>query len=164
MQEPPKPWRLRSQLWDARFLRIAQEVASWSKDPSTKVGCVLVDRERRVIGSGYNGFARGVDDSEERYERREVKYEMVVHAEVNAVLNAVAKTKGSTCYSLQQPCARCTGVLIQAGISRIICPRPQGGYADRFATSLSLANQMLIEAGIDCYYHYSIPEIKDQVE
>lgn len=163
MAEHPKPWRSSSQLWDHRFLIMAREVAAWSKDPSTKVGTVLVDPKRRIIGTGYNGFARGVCDSQERYDVREVKYEMTVHAEVNAVLNAVADTEGATCYSLQQPCARCTGVLIQAGITRIVCPKPEGGYAERFAQSLELANQMLIETHMNCNYHYMVPAVKYQV-
>jgi dCMP deaminase len=83
--------------WDERFVRIAQEVASWSKDPGTKVGAVLVN-DKRILATGYNGFPSGISDSLERYMEREVKLAYTVHAEVNALLNAArngAETEGS---------------------------------------------------------------------
>lgn len=134
--------------WTKRFLRIADEVAIWSKDPSTKVGCVLVDAQRRVIGTGYNGFPRGVEDNEERLNDRSVKYMMVKHAEENAVLQSVAKTEGATAYVTHQPCAGCSGTLIQAGIKRIVTRRPEAGLAERFADSFKVAETMLSEAGV----------------
>ena len=73
--------------WDVRFLKLAHEVASWSKDPSTKVGCVLV-KGKKVVSVGYNGLPMGIEDSIERLTDRELKYEMTVHAEVNAVTTA----------------------------------------------------------------------------
>ena len=71
--------------WDMRFLEMAQLVASWSKDPSTKVGATIVDDDRRVISVGYNGFPKGVADNK-RLEDRDEKYKMIVHAERNALL------------------------------------------------------------------------------
>ena len=76
--------------WDLRFLKLAHHVGQWSKDPSTKVGAVIVDAQRRVLGIGYNGFPRGVDDSPGRYHDRPTKLDMVVHAETNAIMNAVS--------------------------------------------------------------------------
>jgi dCMP deaminase len=73
--------------WDVRFLRLAHEVAKWSKDPSTKVGCILV-KDKKVISMGYNGFPAGISDDLSRLEDRSIKYEITVHAEVNAVTNA----------------------------------------------------------------------------
>jgi dCMP deaminase len=133
----------------ARFLALARHVAEWSKDPSTKVGCVLVDADRRVIGMGYNGFPRGVDDCPARYADRPTKYAMVVHAEANAVLNAVAKTAGSTAYVTHHPCAGCAGMLIQAGVVAVFCPVPEAGIAERFADSFAAARTMFREAGVD---------------
>ncbi len=70
-----------SSKWDGRFMDMAALLATWSKDPSTKVGAIITDTERRVIGSGYNGFPRGVIDDPLRYEEKAVKYRLVVHAE-----------------------------------------------------------------------------------
>lgn len=138
--------------WDARFLRLAFEVAGWSKDPSTKVGAVLVDADRRVIGLGFNGFPRGVDDSSYRLNDRPRKYLRTVHAEANAVLNAVASTKGATAYVTHHPCAQCAGVLIQAGAVRIVCPYPEGGFAERFEESILTSREMLHEANVTLDY------------
>ncbi|NCA14162.1 MAG: hypothetical protein EBS89_08535, partial [Proteobacteria bacterium] len=74
--------------WDRWFLGLAHYVSTASKDPSTKVGAVIVDAERRVVSVGYNGLPRGVEDSEERLHNREVKYKMIIHAERNAILFA----------------------------------------------------------------------------
>lgn len=134
--------------WDERFLLLAEHVAAWSKDPSTKVGCVLVDDRRRVIGMGYNGFPRGVADDASRYEDRATKYLMVQHAEANAVLNATHEVRGSTAYVTHHPCATCAGLLIQAGVARIVSFSPSGGIAERFADSFRAAATMLDEAGV----------------
>lgn len=134
--------------WDSRFMDLAAHVAAWSKDPSTQVGCVLVDDRRRVIGMGYNGFPRGVDDSQERYGDRPTKYLMVQHAEANAILNATVSVRGSTAYVTHHPCASCSGLLIQAGISRIVSFSPSGGLAERFADSFNAATTMLRESGV----------------
>lgn len=134
--------------WDERFLELAGHVAAWSKDPSTQVGCVLVDDRRRVIGMGYNGFPRGVCDHAERYDDRPTKYLMVQHAEANAVLNSTHDVRGSTAYVTHHPCATCAGLLIQAGVSRIVAHRPEGGIAERFADSFGAAATMFDEAGV----------------
>ena len=78
--------------WDKRFLDLAEHVAGWSKDPSTQVGCVIVNDKRVVVGLGYNGFPRGVEDTPERLNDRPTKYLMVQHAEVNAILNGSGAT------------------------------------------------------------------------
>ena len=93
---------LKQNCWDIRFMRMAHEVASWSKDPSTKVGCVLV-KDRKIISMGYNGFPRLIEDDLNRLIDREVKYEMTVHAEQNAVITAALhgiSTAGSITTSL----------------------------------------------------------------
>jgi dCMP deaminase len=134
--------------WDKRFADVASMVASWSKDPSTKVGCVIVDRQRRIIATGYNGFPRGVSDSTQRLEDRATKYLMVQHAEANALLNSTADTNGATAYVTHYPCANCTGALIQAGIARIVTVEPEAALAERFADSFVAAKTMLNEAGV----------------
>src|SRR5438046_3121257 len=108
--------------WDRRFLELAKHVSQWSKDPSSKVGAVIVDPDTlQVLGMGYNGFARGVADTPERLNDRPTKYKFVVHAEQNAIINAGIGARGSFIYvwpSFGHPniCAECAKLAIQAGI------------------------------------------------
>lgn len=134
--------------WNKRFMELADLVATWSKDPSTKVGCVLVNEDRHVISTGFNGFPRGVQDHTYRYTNRDVKYLMVQHAEMNAVTQAVAPTKGSTAYVTHHPCATCMGLLINAGVKVIYTRKPAEGLAERFKTSFQVAQVMADEARV----------------
>ena len=134
--------------WDSRFLDLAAHVAGWSKDPSTQVGCVLVNADRAVVGLGFNGLPRGVDDSPERLNDRPTKYLMVQHAEANAVLNATASVKGCTAYVTAPCCAGCTGLLIQAGVSRVVTLPAMEGLRERFADSFAASEAMFREAGV----------------
>lgn len=135
--------------WDVRFLRLAHEVAKWSKDPSTKVGCILV-KDKKVISMGYNGFPAGISDDLSRLEDRSIKYEMTVHAEVNAVTNAALyglSTAGSTAYVTFSPCSRCAAVLINAGISTVVISA-HTIIPDRWLDNFRLAAGLLNEAGV----------------
>ncbi len=138
--------------WHKRFMDLAEHVAKWSKDPSTKVGCVIVDDKQRVVGMGYNGFPRGVDDTHERLHNRAKKYLLVQHAEANAILQSVAPTEGCTAYVTHKPCANCTGILIQAGIKAVFTTRPGQGLQERFADSFAAADVMCREAGVRISY------------
>ena len=140
--------------WDRRFLQIAKQVSTWSKDQSTQVGVVLVNDLKQIVGTGYNGFPRGVADTDERYANRDLKYPMVVHAEVNAILTAGERGRGCTLYiypSFMLPplCATCAGIAIQAGIVGVVCyvPDATNPRAARWATSIGIAKTMWDEAG-----------------
>ena len=140
---------LKQNCWDVRFMRMAHEVASWSKDPSTKVGCVLV-KDRKIISMGYNGFPRLIEDDLNRLIDREVKYEMTVHAEQNAVITAALhgiSTAGSTAYVTFSPCSRCAAVLINAGISTVVVSAADV-IPDRWLENFRLAAELLNETGI----------------
>lgn len=135
--------------WDERFVRIAQEVASWSKDPGTKVGAVLVS-DKRILATGYNGFPSGIGDTFDRYSDREVKLAYTVHAEVNALLNAAkngARTEGSTLYTTFHPCVNCAASVIQGGIDTVVCP-PVEAAPERWHTNFERARDLLTEAGL----------------
>lgn len=134
--------------WDNRFLDLAAHVAGWSKDPSTQVGCILVNPDRVIVGVGFNGFPRGVDDSPERLADRPTKYLMVQHAEANAILNATASVKGCTAYVTAPCCASCSGLLIQAGVSRVVTMPAVEGLRERFADSFAASEAMFSEAGV----------------
>ncbi|HUH39361.1 MAG TPA: dCMP deaminase family protein [Castellaniella sp.] len=135
--------------WDKRFLDLARHVATWSRDPSTQVGCVIVNPRRQIVSTGFNGFPVGVDDDPARYADRPTKYLMILHAEQNAVLQAGGDVRGGTAYVTHPPCSQCAAVLIQAGIVRIVTVRPDAGMADRFRDSFEAAEVMLREAGVE---------------
>lgn len=152
--------------WDKRFLELARHIASWSKDPSTQVGAVLVKKDwgNKVVGLGYNGFARGVEDTEERLHNRELKYKYVVHAEVNAITMAENRAHGATMYvwpAFDIPCIcnDCCKIAIQAGVAEIVGYSPEGSLVDkrfpiaderksRWAESIAISKQMCDEAGV----------------
>lgn len=136
--------------WDARFMRIALEVASFSKDPSTQVGCVLV-RDKKIVSTGYNGLPKNLSDNLERLVNREEKYEITVHAEVNAVTTAAlhgVSTEGCTAYVTFNPCSRCAAVLINAGITKV-CSYAGADIPERWLVNFILASKILAEAGVE---------------
>lgn len=136
--------------WDQRFLELAKHVSNWSKDPSTKVGCVIVDERKTVLSLGYNGFPRGVEDTPTRLKTRETKLNMVQHAEANAILNYNGNLHGTTAYVTHKPCSSCCGALIQAGITEIVS-RPISEYlglAERLQASYQATDAMLNDTGI----------------
>jgi len=136
--------------WDVRFLDIAKVASEWSKDPRAKVGAVVVDTQGQVAGVGYNGFPKLVEDSAERLENSEVKLELVVHAEMNAILGAGQRARGGTIYVHGKPiCARCAGSIIQSGITRIVSTAPKEGTESKWDASGRLAFQMFEEAKIE---------------
>ncbi len=110
--------------WDARWIELVRLVASWSKDRSTKTGCVIVDSRNVLVSIGWNGFPRGVlDELEERHERP-AKYDLTEHAERNAIYNAAAKGNalaGCRLYVNWFPCAECARAIIQSGITHLVC-------------------------------------------
>lgn len=134
--------------WDLRFLAMADLCASWSKDPSTKVGCVIA-QDRRVVGQGFNGFPQGVDDARERYEDRDIKLALIVHAEANAIIFAGAAAQDATAYCSLMPCSHCAGLMIQAGIKKVFCPHPSEEHMGRWADSFNQSITMFNEAGVE---------------
>lgn len=132
--------------WDIRFLELAQLVSTWSKDDSTRVGAVIVDPANRVVSVGYNGFARGVADTPDRLDDRDVKLKMVIHAEENAILFAQRNLVGCTLYTWPfMPCASCAGKVIQVGIRRVVSLVSDN---PRWVQSFQLASQQFAEAGV----------------
>ena len=138
--------------WDARFLELADHIAQWSKDPSRKVGAVIVDGHRRVLALGYNGFPRGVEDTPERYADKAQKYPMVVHAELNAILNALGPVEGCDMFVTFAPCAECAKAIIQAGIRRVVITKEAADVSDHWKESLKVGWTMMDEAHVDVDY------------
>ena len=110
--------------WEKRYLDLAKSVASWSRDPSRKIGAVIVGNQGQIISQGFNGFARGIDDTPERYSDRATKYKFVVHAEANAIYNAIhngASPSGATIFVTGLPvCHQCADAIIQTGVKRVV--------------------------------------------
>jgi|TARA_Y100000310_G_C20704325_1_gene833614 dCMP deaminase len=131
-------------MWDERFLKLAAHIAEWSKDPSTKIGAVVV-KDRKILGTGYNGFPTRIDDDIDLLENREEKYPRVVHAEVNAIINAKTDLSGATLYTTHIPCSSCAGVIINAGIHRVFTYTPDDEFQKRWPV---LGHVMLVQAGL----------------
>ena len=108
--------------WQIRYLRLAQHISEWSKDPSTKVGAVAVGQHGQILSQGYNGFPRGVTDLEDRLEVRDSKYLYTIHAEMNCVFNASlsgVSLYGSSMYVYGLPiCHECAKGVIQSGVKK----------------------------------------------
>jgi len=150
-----------SDRWDRHFLQLCLDHARMSKDPSTRVGAIIVGPDKEVISAGFNGFPKGVVDSQERLNDRESKLELIVHAEMNAVLAAArigAPLRGCTMYISATnnngliwggpPCVRCAVEAIQAGITHIVS-WPAKNVPSRWHDSLAKSKVILSEAGID---------------
>ncbi|WP_461320368.1 deoxycytidylate deaminase [Bradyrhizobium elkanii] len=141
--------RLKQARWDRYFLTVAQAVSTASKDPSTKVGAVIVRPDKTMASFGYNGFPRGIADTDERLNNREVKYDLVVHGEINAILTAREPLHGYTLYTWPFiTCKRCSLHVIQAGIKRVVAPELPEHLKERWAASVRDAGQLYDEAGV----------------
>lgn len=141
-----------SNKWDNRYLNLAKEVSTWSKDPSTQVGAVAIGEMGQVLAQGYNGFPRGVNDSLERYNDKEVKYRYVVHAEMNCIYNATfteASLNNATMYVWGLPvCNECAKGLAQVGVKRVVSPKTIADVPDKWKISAINTVDLLKEVGI----------------
>ena len=135
--------------WDDRFLDIAREISTWSKDPSRKIGAIAV-RDRKILATGYNGFPKGIEDTPSRLNIREIKYQYVVHAEMNCIYNAAengVSLRDSTLYIFGLPvCGDCALGIIQSGITRVVAHSI--GTPDRWKEAIGKTNELFEEAGI----------------
>ena len=135
--------------WDEYFMGVALLAAQRSKDPSTQVGACIVDNSKRILSTGYNGFPHGCSDDDFPWNRDdskgETKYQFVVHAELNAILNASGKNlNGSTVYVALFPCNECAKAIIQSGIAEVVYLSDK--YHDTPSTIAS--RRMLNAAGV----------------
>jgi dCMP deaminase len=142
--------------WDSRFMKLAREISTWSRDPSTKIGAVIVNDERRILATGYNGFPRGIEDTEERLNDREQKYPLIVHGEMNALMNALysgVSVKDTTLYVWGLPvCSECTKNVIQSGIKRVVITYPEHAPEKWRTQWNNMSKPMYQEAGVSITY------------
>ena len=130
--------------WDEYFMGVAMLAARRSKDPSTQVGACIVSPDNIIISTGYNGMPKGCSDDEYPWERvgEETKYPYVVHAELNAVLNASGRDlRGSKLYVALFPCNECAKAIIQSGVKEVVY------LSDKYdGTPMNLASKRMLDA------------------
>jgi dCMP deaminase len=140
---------VRDEKWAQRFLNLAKEVSTWSKDPSTQVGAVIVRPDRTICSLGYNGFPRSMMDVEKWYSDRNEKLSRIIHGEMNALLNARESISGYTLYTYPfMPCDHCMVMLIQAGIAKIVTLKPKGEAAVRWGKEFEKARLYAHSCGV----------------
>jgi len=138
-------------IWIERYFNIAKETASWSKDPTRKIGAVIIGNKGQIKSQGYNGFPRCINDTLERYYDKPTKRKLVVHAEANAIYNALhngTSVLGDTIFVTGLPvCHECAKAIIQVGLNKVYCDSHiVEGY--HWNESFYLAESMFEEAGI----------------
>ena len=163
-----------SNRWITYFFTIAKVVAEQSKDPSTKVGCVVVDKDKHILATGFNGFPVGMRDTIERYHDREFKLKHVCHAEANAICQSAqtgSSFKDSFIFITLQPCIECAKLIIQSGIKEVHFLIDEFANAKReeslkakgeelvndWRKSKEEALKMLIECRVSVYSHTIVP-------
>jgi len=138
--------------WTKRYLNLAREISTWSKDPSTQIGAIIIGNHGQIISQGYNGFPRGIIDSNKRLNDRETKYKYMVHGEMNAIYNAGlngVSLLDTTLYVYGLPvCSECAKAVRQVGINKVIMQHP-GDIPEKWNTSYQLSYQIFKEGGID---------------
>ena len=138
--------------WDQTFMELADVIAKRSKDPSTQVGAVIVNKNRVVLSMGYNGFPRGVLDDEEIYNNRELKYKYIAHAEQNALDFALTSLKDCVIYVSAMPgipCTQCTKSIIQRGLSEVVVKSKWSvDIPDRWVDDFNISKEMFMDVGI----------------
>jgi dCMP deaminase len=140
--------------WHQRYMDLAKMIASWSKDPSTSVGAVAISDDNRILSTGYNGFPKGIADTEERLNDRETKYELTIHAELNVILTAAAhgvSLTGSSLFVHGLPvCSSCAKHIIQSGIKKVYINQ-DSVYNERWYNSWLKTEKLLAEASIEVF-------------
>jgi dCMP deaminase len=132
--------------WDRRFLDLAKCISSWSKDPSTQVGAVITNGIK-IVSLGYNGLPKGIPDLPEILNNRQIKYQFIIHAEMNAVLTAHTNLEGCTIYTHPfLPCTRCGSTLAQAGITRVVSKKCKD---DRWKDALKDSTHFMKMCGME---------------
>lgn len=148
-----------SEEWLRRYYDLALHVAQWSKDPSTKVGAVLVGRNRRSIALGYNGFPPGLLDTPDRLSDRAVKWKLTQHAERNVLDNASFDATDGVLVSTLFPCRECTKSIISKGIALVASVPPTDPRHDWLEDSTA----WLREAGVKVHLFMPIQEVEPRL-
>jgi dCMP deaminase len=142
-------------LWYNRYMDLAKEISTWSKDPNTQVGAVIVGSKGQILSQGYNGFPRGIKDTPKRLNDRETKLKLVVHAEMNAIYNASysgVSLADATMFVYGLPvCSECAKGVIQVGISKIVIREEFITSRPHWEESWKMSKSMFEESGVKIY-------------
>jgi dCMP deaminase len=137
--------------WHKRYIELARNISTWSKDPSRQIGAVAISDSGQVLATGYNGFPRGIEDTPERYENKETKYKLVVHAEMNCIYNATyngVSLEGSSLYIWGlPPCSECAKGMIQVGVRNVYYSYGQQ-IPQKWLESLETTIELFKESGV----------------
>ena len=140
--------------WIEKYMDLAANFASWSKDPSTRIGAVAVGRDGQILSQGYNGFPRGIADTKERLYNRLEKYKFVVHAEMNCIYNATltgVSLRDSDLYVYGLPvCSECAKGVVQVGIKRVFMCYPEK-ISEKWKDSFNVTSEIFKEAGVSAH-------------
>lgn len=139
--------------WTSRYLEVAKLISTWSKDPSTKIGAIVVGSDGQIIANGYNGFPRRITDSYGRFSDRTLKLNYTIHAEMNCIYNASLtgiSVKGATLYLYGLPCCHeCAKGIIQSGINKVNAMYSKDKDISSWADSCDLARRMFLESDVE---------------
>ena len=138
-----------SEDWDRKHFSLALEIAGWSKDPSSKVGALCVSPDMRSLVPGYNGFAKGIEDTDSRLNDKTMKNMLMVHAEINTIINSSVLLHGWTLFVTKAPCTGCANAIINAGIIRVVCPTPGGSWEESQLFAISMLTEAKVK--VDFY-------------
>ena len=143
-------WKNSLGTWDQRFLDLAQHISQWSRDPSTKVGAVIVRPDNTVASVGFNGFPQKMYDTEEYYLNRDEKYSRIIHAEINALTFCNESVKNYTIYVYPfMPCDRCFVQLVQAGMMRFVFPKTSEEHLKRWGPAFDKVKKYAEECMVE---------------
>jgi dCMP deaminase len=151
-------------IWDRRFMVLAANIGSWSKDRSAKTGCVIVGPDRLIRSTGFNGFVRGADDDVAARHERPTKYSWTEHAERNAIYNAARlgiSVHGCAVYINWFPCIDCARAIVQSGITRVVGLQPDRGDA-RWGADFAISFEMFAEVGVELAL-FDMPDLNARV-
>lgn len=141
------------QKWDLRYIELAKLVASWSKDPGHKIGAVAVGEHGQILSTGYNGFPRGIVDSYNRLNDRDIKLKYTIHAEMNVIYNASltnVKLENSTLYVYGLPCCeKCALGIVQAGINKVVITKQSLDDSEFWTESWKFSKALFEEVGME---------------
>lgn len=129
--------------WSQRFLRLALSISEWSKDPKTRVGAVLVNTEKTVVATGFNGLPRRIEDDPNILSDRDLKNRLTIHAEMNAILNCRVPLDGLTMFVTNHPCHECAKMIVAAGIVAVHALNPTGEFEEKWKDSILQARDTL---------------------
>lgn len=144
----------KSPKWTGRFLFLAKSISSWSKDPSTKAGAVIMTVSGEPVSFGYNGIPKKITDSEVLYKDRDTKLMVVEHAERNAIYQANRNLSGCVIYVTHYPCTGCARAIIQSGITTVVVDQEQtigsgSDYTTRWNNEIEMSKWMFEQAGVE---------------